>query len=202
VPASRREYLNYSILQIPKHYNLAKNALSSYVEGAIWQLKSFGEKFGDMGKKEVNDIVTAHVLTLGAMTDKKVTYAGVEVVDGKLRMIFNPENIGSNIDHALSELQAALNEAPQPGGSALSPVARLEISQEWEPKAEGLRKKFADMFQVPDFKIDPGFEGQFAMMKAGGKDVRDDWESRLGYATKEYFEAVEWTLKNQKFGEE
>jgi hypothetical protein len=205
VTMSRRAWVQQSkrTSGSPSQYPLRTDRSVSYVEGAIWKLKSFVEKYGENIRNEVNSVASAHVITMAADDSGKWSYCGVDVHEGKIRILFNPTKIGSNIDDAFTKLEDALNEAPQPEGSGgLSPVSRLEISKEWEPKAEGIRKKFADMFQVPDFKIDPGFEGAYAMLKNGGKDVRDDWETRLGYATKEYFESVEWTLKSQKFGEE
>lgn len=141
---------------------------------------------------------------------KRFSYCGVDVYEGKLRILFAPGNLGVNIDDALNRdaLLKALNEAPAPPSTAstLSFAARRDIRKEYEPKAEEIRSQIAEALEKPDIKISPNFEDTFAKLqeesKAKKTEIRGDWDSVLGSFTRLYFEGFLSQLKYQKFDED
>jgi hypothetical protein len=181
----------------------------SYVDGVIYRLKYWLQTHGDSGKDEVNTIAFAHVLNMDFDEAKRFTYTGVEIVEGKLRVLFAAGNLGTNVDDSLQTIEKALNEAPQPAGAdgaapKLSSAARLGIKLKWDGEIDAVTKKFADMFQKPDFKLNPRFEENYAKLKENEKSASldEDWDSRMGEYFRKYFEGAEYQLKYQKFGED
>lgn len=140
----------------------------------------------------------------------KFTYTGCDVVDGKLRILFAWECLGTNASDSLSPLVDALNDAaPDPASTAdgLNPVARLNIANGYAPKVEELQAKFKDMFGE-EYKLNPRFGENFkaiaawkaALKKGASSRLREDWDKRFGDIAREYFEGLEWRLKNKEFG--
>ncbi|KAI2779372.1 hypothetical protein F4815DRAFT_474043 [Daldinia loculata] len=138
-------------------------------------------------------------------------YCGVDVHEGKLRILFAPGKLGANIDYALDRevLIKALNEAPAPASdeaTALSFAARSDISKEYDPKAEDIRAQTANILSKPDIKLSPNFEDTFAKLReaseANKADFRSDWDGLLGSFTRLYWEGLIYQLKNQKFDED
>jgi hypothetical protein len=184
--------------------------VNSYVDSAIYQLKYFEQYHHGEGVKELNDICSAHVLTMDVDLDKKFSYCGCVVDDRKLVIIFNRDNLGCNSSEALStkHLLQALNEAPPAEGntSKISHAARTGIRQEYEPKIEDVRAKIAKMLDKPNFKLEPNWDDTFAKLSAErkrkGNSLDAEWETRLGYYAQSYFEGLEWQMKSQKFDED
>jgi len=145
---------------------------------------------------------------MGLDEAKKNSYCGVDIHEGKLRLLFAWNNLGTNVGDCLDKpkLAQALNEAPPPAGSApaLSSAARLGIKQNWDPKVDELTKKFETLLGITGFKLNPNFEDTFAKLKASGpkSGLSSDWESRLGKYHLNYFEGVHGKMTNQKFGED
>lgn len=144
---------------------------------------------------------------------KRFSYCGVDVYEGKLRILFAPGCLGVNIDDALSRevLLKALNEAPAApeGESAAEPLsfaARANIRKEYEPKVEQIRVKIGEILEKPDIKLTPNFENTFAKLqeesRAKDTQLRKDWEDVLGYFTQLYWEGLVNQLKYLKFGED
>jgi hypothetical protein len=183
--------------------------LFSYVEGAIYQIKYLTGRYDTLAA-EINEIAHAKVLTLDVDESEpsRFSYCGSDVEDGKLRMLFNKENLGVNIDYCLQEanLFSALNKAPTE--KPISFLARLDIRDNYEPKIKGTQHELAELLGKSDdeIKINPNFEETFAKLsaarKAKGSDLREDWETCLGSFTLKYFEALAYYMKYQKFGED
>jgi hypothetical protein len=182
----------------------------SYMSSAVDRLKEFENTYGDDGKTEINGICFAHVLTIDLDEDNKFSYCGVKVVDGKLTIVFKEGQMGTNNYYALEKpvLQKALNDAPpaKDSASTLSYTARAAIRTDYEPKISESQKKIAEYLEQPDIKLTPNFEANFAVLKeeSGKKktELRDDWESNIGYMTLKYFEGIAWQLKSQKFDDD
>jgi hypothetical protein len=182
------------------------------VSGAIYQIKYLvGEsKYGPECAKEINTIAHAHVLTMDAddSEPKRFSYCGVDVDEGKLRLLFRPDNLGTNIDHACQQDQLfpALNNAKRGDDKPMNFIVRTFIRDEYDPNVEALRKKIGALTERPDIKLNPNFEETFSKLQAAaktkGSDVRDDWEQNLGGFTLKYFEGFEWQLKNHKFADD
>ena len=171
-----------------------------YCDGFVWNLKHFITKHGDGGKDELNRVCPTHTITLVASS--KVSYCGSDVEDGKLRLLFHPEKLGTNISHVGQELAETLSKAPQPSGSpSLSYAARYSIKSEYDPKIEALVEKGRKLLHKADFKFDPDFDNLGAKLK-GGKDVSEDWESNFGSYAFKYFESFVDALEREKFGDD
>jgi hypothetical protein len=170
------------------------------VNGAIYQLKRYLESHGDSGKDEINSVCTTHIVTLLASTS--FNYCGCDIKSGRLRLLFHPNQLGTNIDNAASKLADAVSAAPQPAGApVLSFAARHAVKTDYEPKIIAILEKCATALQNPTLKFEPGFEELGKMLK-GGKDVRDDWERNLGDFAQKYYESFLSVLVREKFGED
>ncbi|KAK5658928.1 hypothetical protein OQA88_1744 [Cercophora sp. LCS_1] len=183
------------------------SCIKSYVEGAVYYLKYLGGRYDSL-IGEVNEIASAHVLTMDVDEESRVSYCGVDVVDGKLRIIFNPTSLGVNINDALSEsnLLPALNNAPT--DKPLSFSARLGIASDYEPAIAAVRHQFAELLgkQDDEINLNPNFEETFAKLKEAASnkknDIRDDWQNNLGSFTLKYWEGLAYQMKYQKVGED
>ncbi|OTA65826.1 hypothetical protein K449DRAFT_462916 [Hypoxylon sp. EC38] len=186
------------------------SCIAEYINSAIRRLKEFVDYSGEQGLNELNTICYTHILTIDLDDAKRFSCCGADIHEGKLRILFAPGRLGSNIDDALNRdiLLKALNEAPAPAsgsGATLSFAARFNISREYEPKAEELRAQIAQILQKPDIKLTPNFEDTFAKLQQESKantSFRSDWESHLGSFTRFYFEGLVNQLKYQKFDQD
>jgi hypothetical protein len=181
--------------------------LSSRVfETSSRRLREFVDRYDEPVVDDINGVCPSHVLTLDVDETGKFTYNGVDVHDGKLRFVFNPENISTNIGDGISKsLADAINEAPG-SGHALPFKVRAGIRLEYEPKAEEVRAKIAELLNKPDVKIVPNFEANYEKLREHstkkGSNLDRDWQSNLGPWTLLYFEGVVSQLSWQKFGED
>lgn len=184
--------------------------LYSYFEGTIYRLKEFVDSYGENGLNELNTISYAHTMTIDLDETKQFTYCGADIHEGQLRILFAEGNLGTNIDSALEKpvLLKALNNAPAPEGSVvpLSFAARLDVSREYDPKAEEIQKQIAEILARPDIKLSPNFEDTYDKLSEESKSkdtgLRSDWQDVLGSFTRQYFEGLATQLKYQKFGQD
>ncbi|KAM0324333.1 hypothetical protein ACHAQA_008114 [Verticillium albo-atrum] len=177
------------------------SCIKSYAEGLIYQIKYLTERYQDLAE-EINTLAPAHVvgLTVDETEPKRFSYGSVSVEDDKLVLLFRPDSLGTNISYAAQEDQLfpALNAVPS--DKPLSFSARHSIATDYEPQIEKVREAIATKLGKPDVKLVPNFEDLFAKLKAAasvkGNDVRDDWETQLGYIAHQYFEGLDWQLKS------
>jgi hypothetical protein len=163
-------------------------------------LKNFIAKHGDSGKDELNSVCPTHIITLVA--SPKVSYCGCDVEDGKLRLVFHPEKLGTNISHVGQELAETLSTAPQPAGApSLNYAARYSIKTEYDPKIGALAEKGRKLLHNAEFKFDPDFDALGAKLK-GVNDVSLNWESNFGSYCFKYFESFVDALEREKFGDD
>ncbi|KAJ6562322.1 hypothetical protein B0H19DRAFT_1259907 [Mycena capillaripes] len=183
--------------------------LRLYMEGAITALKWLVEVYGDGGKKEINEIVSAHTIQLEVGEPEQIlrnTDLGADVVDGALRILFPADRFGSNPHSALGELALlpALNAAPS--SQSMTFLARLGISKNYAEKADPAQKKFASLLQRTDIKLDPNFEEVFAKVleesKRPGNDVIGipQWQLQFGRHVGSYFETMAYQMETLGFG--
>ena len=175
----------------------------SYIEGFIYYLKYFIQYHGQEGVDELNAVCPTHTLTLKATT--KYSYCGTEIADGKLFMLFHPNNLGTNINNVAEKLAETVTAAPQPeAASTLSYAARHSIKIDYTAKIGEYLEKARKLLENPEFKFEPEFEALGAKMKAssGDKDVRDDWETNIGSYARDYFSSLVDYLAYEKFGED
>ncbi len=177
----------------------------SYIEGAVSQINWYNSRFPDQGKKEVNTICHAHTLIMDVDESGKNSYNGCDVVDGKLRIVFVPNYLGTNCGDALSNLPVALNNAEQPAGPdgkppVLGALARLSIAQEYDAEIAPLQEKIDKVLGTP-LKLNPNWDANFAKLKSSKKND-ETWEKRFGAAAKNYFDGCLSQMTYHKFGED
>lgn len=129
--------------------------------------------------------------------NKKFTYCGCEVSEsGQLVILFSPDNLGSNIDHAVNEehLTKALNEAPSK--EPLSYVARKGIREEYNKEIEAIQKRINEQLGK-EITLKPEFETAFEKLK-GAKDADESWEVNLGMYIRSYFDGLASWLEYNK----
>lgn len=170
-----------------------------YVKGAVRQLQRYVEKYGDDGKKEINTVASAHVITMDIDEKDKVSYCGAEVTaTGQLAIVFKISNLGSNVDEAFQHkhLTAALNEAPNtPAG--LSYVTRFNIKDDYYSRIAETQTKLNTILQT-ELTLVPNFEEAAAKLAAAnGDDTR--WQELLGNFVRLYFDALAVYLKFKRF---
>jgi hypothetical protein len=134
-------------------------------------------------------------------TTGTIRYCGCDIHDGTLRVLFQENNLGTNISNATSitALEDALTAATP--AAALSYSARHSIATEWEAGVEALQKKIGAQLNNPKIVLDPNFEAVYAALNAAPVVAKDrpDWEKQLGYMMQQYYEGLLWTLQCAKF---
>jgi len=170
------------------------SCLYEYVESVPWRMDSFiNSTYNESFKQEVNTICYAHIITMGPDVNGNATYSDCDIIDGRLRLLFNPQYLGTNISSTIENLPKRLNEAPQPLDTngkvpTLSPLSRLSISTEFDAKIQPELEKVQKWFD-PNFKLNPNWEYNYAvLMTSKEKDLDADWQSRIGFITLSYFE--------------
>ncbi|KAF5655966.1 hypothetical protein FHETE_11113 [Fusarium heterosporum] len=178
------------------------DVIVSYVDGAKYQLKNFLERNGTEARDEINDICSAHVLTLDVDETNTFSYCGARVSpQGELLMVFNERNLGTNIDSALEfdNLTKALNEAPSTA-RPMSFVARTSIRNDYEPHIKEVQEELNKILGQ-DVAVVPNFEANFEKLK-GDTDADSSWERNFGSAHLSYFTSLVSQLKYDKFSED
>ncbi|KAK4200025.1 hypothetical protein QBC40DRAFT_75848 [Triangularia verruculosa] len=181
------------------------SCIKAYVEGAIYQINYLSGRYGSEFAAEINDLAHSHVLTVEVEDQEpaRFTYNGCDIKDGKLRILFNHQYLGTNISDALQEnnLLPALNAAPS--DKPLSFHARNGIRSDYEPAIAGVKQDIANLLgkNVDEITINPNFEANFAKLSSS-KPSLQDWQERLGNFTLKYFEGLAYQMKYQKVGED
>lgn len=180
-------------------HNSLGACIYAYFESFISTFSYFLQSHKE-GAQEINTVCPKHIVTLAP--SEKFSYSGCEVVDGKLCLLFHPNNLGSNINSVAQEIGVALSTAPQPEGApSLSFIARHSIKADYDEPMVTVLEKARKALHNPKFEFDPGFDALGAMLK-NGKDVRDDWEKNLGSFALQYFGSFVDQLEREKFGED
>jgi len=157
-----------------------------------------------MGIQEINSVAHTHILTIDLdetiSEDKAFAYCGVDIHEGKIRLLFAATAFGSNPDHCFDNgrLLKALQNAPPPPGGGGSPEfsfeARTSIAQDWEPRWRAVRDRLAGIVGKDDISLEPNFEDTYAKLQAerkrAGTVLGEDWEKWLGRYTFSYFDTL------------
>lgn len=166
----------------------------------MYQLNQFVERQGDEVKDEINEICSAHVLTLDYDDTNIVDYCGVRVSpDGKLMIVFNEHQFGTNASQAAesNNLIKALNDAPSP--KPMSFIVRSSIRRDYDPRIKEIQGKLSKIVKQ-ELALVPNFEANFEKLKGkAGDDL--NWHN-FGNAHLSYFDALVSQLEYQKFGDD
>lgn len=172
-----------------------------YMEPMVKNLEDFVKKFGDDGISEMNSIVSNHVIELYPQEETKFSYGGLVVKDGTLRLVFAKGSFASNVSDVSRDFSTALNNAAQSQGGKgwrTNMKARQSVREDYDPKVEAVRKAIADLTGIADIKLNPNWE-ENANKLADAPKVRDDWETRLGRFTLDYYDSLRQQLSRAGF---
>ncbi|RFN46336.1 hypothetical protein FIE12Z_9410 [Fusarium flagelliforme] len=177
------------------------DVIARYVEGAVDQLRYFVERDGDEVKDEINEICSAHILTLDYDDTKTVDYCGVRVSpEGKLMIVFNENRFGTNASYAAEgdNLTKALNDAPSP--KPMSFIVKSSIRRDYDPRIKEVQEKLNKILKQ-EISLVPNFEANFEKLKGKASDDLN-WQYNFGNTHLSYFDALASQLEYQKFGED
>ena len=184
-------------------------------------LKRYVDKHGAEGIEELNNVASTHTVVIGVTENPKINYCGTEITpDGVLRIVFKEGNLGVNVSDATQDIAGAVNAAGKAkaaagGGSVLDFAAKSNISREWDAKVSDLQNEFQDMLGLPLITLSPEFENNAAKLAAyeaqynkthryasqrDSDALRDDWLSRIGEFTYQYFESALKLMQDKGFG--
>lgn len=169
-----------------------------YVTGATSRLEDFISSYGDAAKAEINDICSAHVLTMDVDLTDVVYYCGAKVADNKLVIVFNKDNLSSNASDAFGReaLTKALNNAPS--SLSMSYLARKSVA-DYNKEIGEIQSIINDQFGK-EITLDPGFEVAYDKLKAAKK--QDGFDENLGSFILGYFRGLAKTLEREKVKED
>ncbi|RBR14029.1 uncharacterized protein FIESC28_07995 [Fusarium coffeatum] len=188
-------------LSNPTFYLLTLITLLRYVESASDQIWLFLTQHGDEVQAEINEICSAHVLTLDYDDTNTVDYCGVRVSpEGKLMIVFNEHRFGTNASVAAesNNLTKALNDAPSP--KPMSFIVRSSIRRDYDPRIKEIQEKLNKIVKQ-ELSLIPNFEANFVKLKGNAGDNLD-WQSNFGNIQLSYFDALVSQLEHYKFGED
>lgn len=173
--------------------------VANYISQNIPKLEKFVQLYGDMGKKELNSIVSTHKIIVHVDDNQKPTrHTACDVQDGVLRIIFNENAFAMFQSDGLHELDKALDKASAANG-AVTFIARKSIEKDYEPEIGGVQKEIGEILAMPDIKLVPNFEENAKMLAAhSGKD----WQPNFGRQTLAIFKQTAEGLKKAKFHED
>lgn len=164
---------------------------------------------GPEGKDELNNLCTAHTLTIEPDKKGKISYCGSEISGGCLRILFNEKYLGSNMRGSTEELGKTINEAgiaaSGSGGTALDFDAKTAIKKDYEPAIGAIQGRIAAAIDTPVMTLHPNFEANFAKIAAyvasGQKETTfpREWQRTIGKDTISYFKAFAERLEDSGF---
>lgn len=164
-------------------------------------MRDFFDQNGNEARDEINEICSAHVLTIDYDDTNTVSYCGVKVSpERQLVILFSGNNLGTNASDAANSnnLTKALNDAPSP--RPMNFTARNSIRNGYNPRIEQIQQKLKEMLQQ-DVSLVPNFETNFEKL-TGNTNASSGWEWTFGNAHLAYFEGLALQLQYGKFGED
>ncbi|KAI9894155.1 MAG: hypothetical protein M1814_004009 [Vezdaea aestivalis] len=178
--------------------NKPGDVCQAYAASAIYSLEHlFVRDFKTLGIEGLNNAAFKHVMTLGRDESGSVSYCGVKIVDGEMRLLYAPGKEGVNIGNVVHQLKEAVDVAEkEAGGDKLGFKARLSIEKDWTPKEAELTAAFETLIGKK-VELVPSFEEVSKSMKAAGKKAeRDDWENSMGEVVFDYFHFLKYNMKD------
>ncbi|KAI9777860.1 MAG: hypothetical protein M1839_008537 [Geoglossum umbratile] len=169
-----------------------------YIEPLIGNIQTFIKSFGSDGKDELNALCTRHQITIVPDDTGNVLYSGCDIKDGVFRILFSSNHLGSNANDATVALHDTFLHNPPRAGQKMNLIARNGIRTDYLPNIEATRTTIAKILNIPDIKLTPNFEANYAAL-AAAHDSPSRWEQNLGPFSLAYFAAVQNTLEYEKF---
>ena len=184
--------------------------IAGYIERAIHCLGDYKSSYGKSdGIKELNDAASAHVLGLDVDETGTVDYCGPVFKDGRLVMVFNANELGTNSDEVLrsKKVLAALNEVPAaPGDGSLPFEVRMSIRSMYDPEIGDVQGKINKTLKRDDIKLVHNFEAALPKLQAYSEtpkqSLRNGWRGQVGNILYSYMDGIRHHLDGHKFGED
>ena len=178
-----------------------------YISEAISSIQSVTETYGDDGKTELNNLASAHVITLQPTSDPEIEYNDCEISEGCLRLLFSKGNLGVNVYRAAENLPVAINDAGKASGAArireISFLAAHSIKKAYQLNINAIQFRIAVSVALTELTMSPNFASNYAKLAGYEPDNHDfpkDWERTFGKTTLEYFEGLASYLEEEGFG--
>lgn len=164
-------------------------------------LEAFVKSYGDDGKAELNSLCSQHQLELAPQDDTKFTYGGLQIKDGRLRLVFSEGYFASNVSDVSRDFQQAIKSAAASSGgaNAFNILARNGVRNDYDPEIGAVQEAIGKLVGVPDIKLNPNFENNAAALAKAGDKVREDWDKILGSASLAYFQGLKYQLERAGF---
>ncbi|KAL2271399.1 hypothetical protein VTJ83DRAFT_770 [Remersonia thermophila] len=188
------------------------SAIKGYINGAIYQLKNAVSKYGDEFKTELNALAPTHILTLDFDEEGKISSGGcgVDIHEGKLRILFAEDYLGTNVDYCLEnpKLLKALNAVPPTEELPYSFVVRQGIRERWDAEIGEVKAKIAAQLgkSADDITLNPNFAATFDRLtqatEANENIYVKDWQDNFASFILGYFDALRSHLEYVKVGED
>ena len=175
------------------------------------------DKYGEDGKRELNQVASEHKITLDYTTNPKISTCGCEVSGGYLRLLFAKDRLGYNLPYVCEELGRAVNDAGKALASAVGadgiPLdfdAKQSIKKDWDPKAPQVESRLKDMLKTPVLTLTSNFESNFAALAAYSNSLSEvdrikwkrDWQKYYGGGVLAYFDKLAHNMEYAGFAKD
>lgn len=178
--------------------------INEYYSSLVNAVRDYTNQGKDEEAKEVlRKVVPKHSSTIDA-TDK-VSYCGLDIVDGELRVVFNYKYLGSNISSVGEKIASVVDQALDAlGENELPIVARRSIQKNITEKLPEWQELTQELFGK-EYKFE--FDVRAALDKLSQFPDDISWfKDRINEAVPSfiggYFEAVLRNLKDLNFGKD
>ncbi|KAH0561989.1 hypothetical protein GP486_003308 [Trichoglossum hirsutum] len=172
--------------------------VAGYIEYLIENLRIFLNSYGDDGKEELNVLCEHHQITIVPDDTGRVIYSGCDIKGGVFRILFAAHHLGTNAYDATRYLHEAFLHISPRTGQKMNLIARNSIRTDYLPGIEVVRAAIADILNIPDIRLTPNFEENYAVLD-GSRDAPSGWEKNLGAFTLAYFVGLRGTLEYERF---
>jgi hypothetical protein len=130
-----------------------------------------------------------------------------DIHDGSLRIVFEKDNLGTNIYDSTARIDEAVNEAgkSKSGGSAMSIVARRSIKSNFDVEISNLIAKIEKILALSSLRITVNFDDVYSKVHKYAKNdssFNSAWEQSFGDTIASYFQGLVYQLQCKKFAED
>ncbi|KAH9478624.1 hypothetical protein JR316_0009081 [Psilocybe cubensis] len=176
----------------------AGRTFTGYIEGFINGIKTFVEKYGDLGKEYFQNAVTEGQLTVtvNELGDAAPTI-DADVKDGVFRILFKDSRLGYNQSWLNDSIGPAIDKAPHEGFGLF---AQYSIKTSYEEEVEEVQEDIGKILNMSDVVLDPNFEDNYAILLAKKEDT--EWQKNFGEVTLLYFKNLKDQLTSQGFDQD
>jgi len=196
--------LVYAYADEPGSYSASNfgDCVNNYVTSFIDQLKTYTKDGKDEEAKEaIRKTAKQHSVTL--LPDDSVSYCGIEIKDGEIRLLFKPTYLGTNVGDVARDFAKAVDIALDAlGENDLPIVTRRAIAASLDPAVTKAQEELKKLFKE-DYKVEADVGAILKKLLAAPDDIswyKDYVNERAAEWTALYFENAVNQLDQKKFG--